>query len=107
MQRIKKGDTVKVIAGKDIGENGEVISVLPKKNRVIVSGVNTMKKHYKERQIGGQQIPAQIAEFNAPFDLSNVMLICPSCGEATRVGFVVHEDGNKYRVCKKCNEEFI
>lgn len=106
MQRIKKGDTVEVIAGKDVGDRGEVIRVLPKENRVVVSGVNTMKKHQKARQAGNQQIPAQIIEFDAPLHLSNVMLVCESCGEKTRVGFTVHEDGSKFRTCKKCNAEF-
>jgi large subunit ribosomal protein L24 len=107
MRRIKKGDTVEVIAGKDIGERGEVIAILPKKNRVIVAGINTMKKHHKARQIGNQQIPAQIAEFDAPIHMSNVMLVCASCGQKTRVGFVIDEDGNKERRCKKCNATFI
>jgi len=106
MQRIKKGDTVEVIAGKDIGTRGEVISLLPKKSRVIVTGVNTAKRHYKARQIGNQQIPAQIAEFDAPIHISNVMLVCPECGQRTRVGFVVLEDGGKERVCKKCKATF-
>ena len=106
MQRIKKGDTVEVIAGKDIGERGEVISVLPKKNRVIIAGVNILKKHYKARQVGNQQIPAQIAEFDAPIHLSNVMLICPECKQRTRVGFAVDDEGNKERVCKKCQATF-
>lgn len=105
MQRIKKGDTVEVIAGKDIGDRGEVIAVLPKEDRVIVNGVNIMKKHQKARQAGNQQVPAQIVEFDAPIHLSNVMLVCPSCGERTRVGFSIREDGYKTRVCKKCNEE--
>jgi large subunit ribosomal protein L24 len=105
MQRIKKGDTVKVIAGKDIGERGEVITVLVKDNRVIVAGVNTLKRHHKARQIGNQQIPAQIADFDSPVDISNVMLVCPECDQTTRVGFAIEEDG-KNRVCKKCQATF-
>ncbi len=105
MQRIKKGDTVEVIAGKDLGERGEVIAVYPKKNRVVVSGVNIMKRHMKARQAGNQQVPAQIVEFDAPLHLSNVMLVCPSCNERTRVGYRIHDDGYKTRVCKKCGEE--
>lgn len=107
MQRIKKGDTVEVIAGRDLGDRGEVITVLPKRSRVIVSGVNTQKKHYKARQVGNQQIPAQIADIDAPIHVSNVMLICPACEQRTRVGFVVHEDGSKERVCKKCKATFV
>ena len=105
MQRIQQGDTVEVIAGKDIGERGEVIDVLTKKDRVIVSGINLAKKHQRERQVGGQNIPAQIVDFNAPIHLSNVMLVCTSCDERTRVGYRVRDDGYKTRVCKKCGSE--
>lgn len=105
MQRIKKGDTVEIIAGKDLGERGEVQTVLPKKDRVVVGGVNIAKKHQKARQAGTRQVPAQIVEFEAPLHLSNVMLVCPSCDKKTRVGFRVREDGYKVRVCKKCSAE--
>ncbi len=105
MQRIKKGDTVEVIAGKDLGERGEVISVLPKEDRVVVHGVNILKKHNKARQAGNQQIPAQIVEFEGAIHLSNVLLVCPSCSKKTRVGFRVREDGYKVRVCKQCEAE--
>lgn len=106
MQRIKKGDTVEVIAGKDIGERGEVVAVLNKDNRVIVSGVNVLKRHQKARQLpNGQQIPAQIVDFDAPIHLSNVMVVCESCGEKTRVGYRANEDGYKTRFCKKCNQD--
>jgi large subunit ribosomal protein L24 len=103
MQRIKKGDTVQVIAGKDLGERGEVIAVLPKEDRVIVNGVNVAKKHQKARQVGNQQIPAQIVEFNAPLHLSNVMLVCPNCNEAARIGYRFTDDNRKTRFCKKCD----
>lgn len=103
MQRIKKGDNVEVIAGKDVGERGEVISVLNKANRVVVSGVNVAKRHEKAKQVGSRQIPAQIVEFNAPLHLSNVMLVCPKCDQRTRVGYRFKDDGFKTRYCKKCN----
>lgn len=106
MQRIKKGDTVEVIAGKDLGERGEVLVMHPKEDRVVVQGVNSLKRHRKARQSGNQQIPAQIVEFEGPIHLSNVMLVCPSCGKKARVGFRVRDDGKKVRVCKKCNSEF-
>jgi large subunit ribosomal protein L24 len=105
MQRIKKGDTIKVITGKDKGFTGEVIRILTKENRVIVNNINIMKKHEKARQVGNQQIPAQISEFEAPLDLSNVMLVCPKCNKASRVGFNIKADGYKTRVCKNCNED--
>lgn len=104
MQRIKKGDTVEVTAGKDKGFRNEVVAVMPKENRLIVNGVNIVKKHEKARQVGNQQIPAQIAEVEAAFDLSNVMLVCPKCDKKTRVGFSIAEDGHKSRVCKQCGE---
>jgi large subunit ribosomal protein L24 len=103
MQRIKRGDTIEVIAGKDIGQRGEVIQVLPKKDRVVVSGINTMKRHQQARQAGNQQIPAQIIDFDAPLHLSNVMLVCPTCGERTRVGYRFTDDDAKVRYCKKCD----
>lgn len=104
MQRVKQGDTIEVIAGKDKGLRGEVIRVLRKKNRVIVNGVNVMKRHQKARPApGGQQIPAQIVEFEAPLHLSNVMLVCTSCDQRTRVGYRITADGFKTRYCKKCD----
>jgi large subunit ribosomal protein L24 len=106
MQRIKKGDTVEVIAGRDIGEKGQVIEILSKENRVVVEGVNARKRHKKAQQLGGRQIPAQIVEFNAPLNLSNVMLVCPACSKTVRIGFRYKEDGGKVRFCKKCNAVF-
>ncbi|MBC7811680.1 MAG: 50S ribosomal protein L24 [Burkholderiales bacterium] len=105
MQRIKKGDQIEVVAGKDVGERGEVLSVLPKEDRVVVQGVNLLKKHQKARQAGRQQVPAQIVEFNGAIHLSNVMLVCPSCGKAVRVGFRTRDDEYKVRVCRKCNAD--
>ena len=106
MQRIKRGDTVEVIAGKDNGVRGRVVAILNKKNRVIVEGVNVLKRHEKAKQVGNQQIPAQIVEFDAPVHLSNVMLVCEACDEATRVGFRMREDDNfKVRVCRKCGAD--
>jgi len=105
MQRIKKGDTVEVIAGKNLGERGTVVNVLVKSNRLVVEGVNFLKKHQKARQAGNQQVPAQIVEFEGPLHLSNVMLVCPSCKKRSRVGYRIGDDGYKVRVCKKCNED--
>ncbi len=105
MQRIKKGDTVEVIAGKDLGERGEVVAVFPKENRVQVTGVNMLKKHQKARQAGNRQVAAQIVEFEGKMDLSNVMLVCPKCDKKSRIGFKVRDDGYKVRVCKACEAE--
>ena len=103
MQRIKKGDTVEIMAGKDLGLRGEVISVNKRRQRVIVSGVNTMKRHEKARQRGAQQIPAQIVEFDAPIHESNVMPVCATCEGPVRVSFRLGEAG-KQRVCRRCGE---
>jgi large subunit ribosomal protein L24 len=103
LRRIKKGDTVEVIAGKDLGERGEVVSILIKANRVVVEGVNNAKKHEKAKQIGNRQVPAQIVEFNAPIHLSNVMVVCPKCDKKTRVGYRFAVDGHKTRFCKQCD----
>ncbi|MBN7274137.1 50S ribosomal protein L24 [Ligilactobacillus pobuzihii] len=97
---IKRNDKVKVIAGKDKGKEGEVLQAIPASDRVVVKGVNVVKKHQKpsnDNPSGG------IAEVEAPIHVSNVMLIDPSNNEATRVGFKV-EDGKKVRVSKKTGE---
>lgn len=103
MQRIKTDDTVEVIAGKDKGERGKVVSVANKDNRVVVEGINILKKHQKAQQAGRQQVQAQILEFEGPIHLSNVMLVCPNCDKPTRVGYRVTDDGRKTRFCKKCD----
>ncbi len=98
--KVKREDFVVVIAGKDRGKRGKVLRVLPKKHRVIVEGVNIVKKHQKPTATtaGG------IIEKPAPIHVSNVMLVCPKCGQPTRVGFTFLEDGTKVRRCKKCVE---
>lgn len=105
MQRIKKGDTVEVIAGKDKGTRGEVLRVIPKEDRVVVERVNIARKHQRPVQAGRQQVQPGIIEFEAPLHLSNVMLVCSQCSAATRVGFRVNEDGRKVRVCRKCGQD--
>jgi large subunit ribosomal protein L24 len=105
MQRIKRGDTVQVIAGKDKGVEGEVLRVLPKEQRVVVQSVNIVVKHQRPMQAGRGQIQPGRIEFEAPLDWSNVMLVCPQCNEATRVGFRTSEDGDKVRVCRKCKQD--
>ena len=98
--RIKKGDQVEVIAGKDIGKRGEVLSVDRDKNRVMVEGVNIVHRHTQATRDMPQ---GGIIENEAPIDVSNVQLVCPSCGENTRIGADFDDDGNKKRVCKKCD----
>ncbi|MCD6270936.1 50S ribosomal protein L24 [bacterium] len=98
--RIKKGDMVMVISGDDKGRKGKVIKVMPKKQRVLVEGLNIQKKHQKPRREGEK---GQIVEKPGPIHISNVKLICPRCGKATRVARKIIE-GKKYRVCKKCGQ---
>lgn len=115
MQRIKKNDTVQVIAGNDLDYRGVVKEIVkgwqvnrkkqrvkpdPNKNRLVVEGVNMVKKH--QRQTGQTRTQTGIIEFEAPIHISNVMLVCPHCDEAVRVRFEM-EDGRKYRVCKRCD----
>lgn len=102
--RVKKGDTVEVIAGDDRGERGQVLRVLPKENRVVVSGVNLVKKHQRRVRAGRGQVQPGIIQFEASIDLSNVMPVCPHCKEPTRVGFERMEDGRKVRICKRCGQ---
>ncbi len=101
---IRKGDTVAVIAGKDIGAQGRVLEVIPKKGRVIVEAVNRVTRHEKIRlnRRGSQE--GGIAHKESAIDISNVALVCPTDGP-TRIGFNVDDEGNKVRVCKKCGAE--
>ena len=99
--KIKKGDMVKVIAGKDKGKTGKVLRTYPKDNKVVGEGVNVQTKHAKATR----NTPAEIKHIEGPIDASNVMLVCPKCGKATRVGKRVAEDGSKFRVCKKCGAD--
>ena len=99
--RIRKGDTVEVIAGRDRGLRGTVERTVPETGRVVVEGVNVRKRHARPRAVGQ---PAGIIEFNAPMDVSNLMLVCPHCGARVRVGFRSGQDGVKRRHCRKCGE---
>ena len=101
---IKKGDTVEVISGDDLGFRGTVQRLLPKKGRVVVAGVNVVKKHQRPVRAGRGEVQAGVIEFEAPVDISNVMLVCSRCDERTRVGLAEQEDGSKARVCKRCSE---
>ena len=102
--KIKKGDTVRVINGRleDKGKTGEVINILLKSHRVVVQGVNLRTKHQKQVQTAaGRNINPGRIQFEGSMDISNVMLVCPSCKEATRVGLKRDENGAR-RVCKNC-----
>jgi large subunit ribosomal protein L24 len=101
--KIRKGDTVEIVSGKieEKGKRGEVIKVLPDERRVVVQGVNVRTKHQKQVQTQGRTINPGRMKFEAPLDISNVMLVCPKCSATTRVGVQRNEDG-AHRVCKKC-----
>ncbi len=99
--RIKKGDNVIVLSGKDRDKKGRVISVLTKKDRIIVEGVNIVKKHQKPTRKYPQ---GGIIEKENSIPICKVMLICPKCDKPTRIGANILEDGRKVRVCKKCKE---
>ncbi len=98
--KIKKGDTVKVLLGKDSGKEGKVAFVLGKDKKVFVEGANLYKRHVKKQG----QIEGGIIDLPKPFDISNVALICPNCKKLTRVGYKI-VGNDKFRICKKCNKE--
>jgi large subunit ribosomal protein L24 len=100
---IRKGDTVEVIAGKDLGAQGRVLEVIPKKNRVIVEAVNRQTRHEKIRMNRRGTQEGGIAHKEAAIDASNVALVCPTDG-ATRVGYRIDGD-TKVRICRKCGVE--
>ena len=104
--KIKKGDVVEVISGRfeDKGKRGEVIKVMPRKERVTVQGINIRKKHQSQVQTQGRSFTPGIIEFEGPMHISNVMLVCPKCDEVTRVGIRRDEDGEANRFCKQCEE---
>jgi large subunit ribosomal protein L24 len=97
--KLRKGDRVRVIAGKDLGREGVIMRVLPARNRVIVEGVNVAKKHQRPQKATMQ---AGIIDKDMPLDASNVALVCGSCGGPTRIGYRFDANGKKVRVCAKC-----
>jgi len=100
---VKRDDTVIVISGDDKGAKGKVVEVAPKEGKVIVEGLNVVKKHMKPRKAGD---PSGIIETESAIYASKVQLVCPKCGKPTRVGVKIYEDGKKDRMCKKCKETF-
>jgi large subunit ribosomal protein L24 len=99
--KLRKGDRVKVIAGKDVGKDGVIMRVLPEKNKVIVEGVNIVKKHQRPTRATMQ---GGIIDKDMPIDASNVALVCGSCG-ATRLGYRFDDAGKKIRICRKCKAD--
>jgi len=100
--KIKKGDKVLVISGKDKGKVGKVIRSFPKEGKVLVEGVNLIKKHVRAKREGEK---GKILTMEAPIHVSKLKLLCPLCQKATRVGFLI-EGKEKFRFCKKCKGKF-
>jgi large subunit ribosomal protein L24 len=98
---IRKGDQVRVIAGKDSGKSGRVLSIDAKKNRVVVEHVAIMKRHTRPNP--QKNIKGGIVEKEASINVSNVMVVCANCGKHTRIGHMVLPDGTKVRSCRRCN----
>ena len=99
--RLRKGDSVEVLTGRDRGRRGVIEHVVPETGKVVVEGINVRKRHTKPRAMGQQ---AGIIEFNAPVDGSNVMLVCQHCSEPTRIGIRMSKGGARARRCKSCDE---
>jgi len=100
--KIKKGDTVKVTVGKDKGKTGKVEKVFFRQAKVLVAGVNLYKKHLKPKAEGK---PGGIIDIAKPLPIANIALVCPKCQQPTRVGFIFDKQKEKFRVCKKCQEQ--
>ena len=99
--RIRKGDTVRIIAGKDKGKSGKVLEVNPRAGRILIEKLNIIKRHMKPSQKNRQ---GGIIDREAPLQVSNVMVVCENCGKASRMGMRRLEDGEKMRYCKKCGD---
>ena len=97
---IRKNDSVVVTTGKDRGKRGRVVRVVPEKNRLVIEGVNIIKRHTKANP--QRNIKGGLVEREAPLHASNVQLVCPECGKPTRIGRKILADGRKVRVCRKC-----
>nr|NSL47899.1 50S ribosomal protein L24 [Dendrosporobacter quercicolus DSM 1736] len=98
---VKKGDTVLVLSGKDKGKKGKIVAALPKKGKVIVEGINTVKRHTKPSQSAPQ---GGIVVKEAPLHSAKVMLVCPACAQPTRIKKSALANGSSVRACKKCGE---
>ncbi len=99
--KLKKGDTVLIISGKDKGRTAKILKSLVKEGKILVEGINLKKKHIKPKKEGEK---GQVLSIAAPLDASDVKFICPKCGKATRLGYRINND-KKNRICKKCQSE--
>ncbi|MEK7482072.1 MAG: 50S ribosomal protein L24 [Patescibacteria group bacterium] len=96
--KIHKGDTIKIITGKDSGKTGKVLKVIPKKDKILIEGLNLFKKHVRPKKQGEK---GQTILVPRPINVSNAMILCASCGQAVKIGYRL-EGEKKERICKKC-----
>ena len=104
MSGITRNQTVKVLTGKDKGKTGKVLKIFPKENRLLVEGINFIKRHTRQTR---QDTKGGIIQKESPIQISNVMLICKKCNKPTKIGIKIMNDGSKVRVCKKCKEIIV
>lgn len=97
--KLKKGDTVRIVRGKDKGRTGKIEKVFPQINKVLIPGINVYKKHARARS---EKEPGGVVEIVKPLPVSNLFLVCPKCHQTTRIGYQIDRIGKKHRVCKKC-----
>jgi large subunit ribosomal protein L24 len=102
---VKKGDTVRVLSGKDRGAQGKVLLTSPKTSKVIVEGVNRITKHSKIQTTTRGAQEGGIVHQEAPIHVSNVQVVCPQCGKPSRIGYRTDEEGHSVRVCRKCDQD--
>jgi large subunit ribosomal protein L24 len=100
--KLRKGDRIRVIAGKDVGKEGEITRAYPESDRVIVDGVNIAKRHTRAT---GQTMQGGIIDKDMPLHVSNVAIICSSCDRTSRIGYRFEDDGTKVRVCRRCGKD--
>ncbi len=108
--KVKKGDTILVISGKDKGKTAKVVKAFPKESQILVENVNLKKKHIRPKKEGEK---GQVVQLPAPIDVSNAKIICPKCGKATRIGYKIEKPSKdktavkfqKERICKKCKSK--
>lgn len=99
--KLKKGDEIKVVTGKDKGKTGKIEKVFSKENKILIPGINQYKRHMKARS---QNQPSEIITITKPLSVANVRLVCAKCHELTRVGFQIEKE-EKIRICKKCEQK--
>ena len=100
--KIHKGDNVTMVRGKDAGKKGKVVDVFPKENKIVVEGLNLVKRHLRPKKQGQK---GQIVDVPRRVDSSSAQIVCPKCDKKSRVGYLVKESGEKVRICKKCDAQ--